>query len=434
MEDMFCKHIFTINANNPHDIELHELRDAILNIFKTTDSWGQLMPSRWLLFEDKLMTKKREGVRIMNLDELEQLNKSSSLPLTSSAELFLFLKVHHDIGTFIHVEDMGIVILDAQWLADSIGVIIRAKRFGGKQHRKEWDLLHEKSIVEKRFIDSIWRECEAEHFFEFKDQLIKLMEIFDLIVIPRQYNEYHQHVLPSYFVVPCMMHAAQVHYLQTYFTDASYINHPLMFKFEDNFLPPATYLRLLANCIRQYGYTENPNVTVFADAAIFRVYKQHHLCLEITKSSIIANVISLSENHSDVGVNQGVREFLDNTLKCITTAQRTTMKYEVVAAYDKDGKPRSSWLKWKDLINVSTKECEGHGSYSSIGEIGQILQQWIVSRVCVNKSKLYLYKFIYIVILFGLQCIVCSLYPAFRAKRERYNGVVRPFVHTTISE
>jgi len=388
MEEFFYEHILCVNANNPNDKELHDLRYIVLDFSKKADHWGQRMPSRWLLLEDKLTRKKAEGIRVMTLDELESLNQSSSPKLESRDELFLFLAVHHEIGTLIHFPDEGLqnlVILDAQWLVDSLKTIISAKRFRDHRYRRQWDRLHKEGIVEKEFIYSVWKDYEKDRFLEFNEQLILLMNTMDLISSPRQYNRDGKHVASPYFVVPCMLQTAPTDLLQKYWSSATHSNFPLKFEFEYSFLPSATVYRLLSTCILQYGDSDESKPTVYCDAAVFRVYKSRYLTLDITAAYIIANVISFEEDRPDAGVSQGVREFLDDTLKCITVAQKTTSKYEISVACVKDGKTSSSWPKWNDIIKGKTVLCKSHGKEPPhIVKTEEIKKQWLVMKVGEN--------------------------------------------------
>jgi len=211
MEDLFSDNIFCINANDPEDEDLQRIRDIIFHFSQTYDHWGKLMPSRWLLLEDKLMVLKKKGYRVMRLKEVETLNMDSAPALQSTDEILLFLKIHHDIGTVMHYADEGvsdIVILDAQWLVDSLKLVITARRFRNKTNRKDWDVLHEKGILNKKFMFSVWEEHKEKRFFELRDQLIVLMESLDLISSPKLYDVKGQQTEASYFVVLCMLSTA----------------------------------------------------------------------------------------------------------------------------------------------------------------------------------------------------------------------------------
>jgi len=276
----------------------------------------------------------------------------------------------------------NIVILDPQWLVDSFKTIVSAKQFRDHRHQKEWDILHKDGIVDKMFIYNIWKEMEKERFFELREDLILLMNTMDLISSPRQYNEDGQHILSPYFVVPCMLQTAPADFLKNYRRIANQTNHPLMFQFEYNFLPSATMYRLLSTCIMQYGDSEESKAIVFCDAAVFRVYKQHYLTLETTDCTIIANVITSGNHKPDVGVCQAIREFLEDTLKCTTAAQRTTTKYSMLVACGKTETNVITWLKWNDLVGKSTIVCKHQESnLTHIVTTGEILQEWMVMTV-----------------------------------------------------
>jgi len=382
MVDMFHEEIFCVDCNSPDDKELDKLRDTILKKSKGQIQWGQLMPSRWLLLEDKLMIERRNGNRVMTMKEIIDLNEKSPFALDPDEELLLFLKIHHEIGTLMYFADEGmkdIVILETQWLADSLKTIITAERFRDQRYRKEWKVLHTKGIVDKKFIESVWKDFKSEKFFEFKDHLIQLMTRVDLLSSPRRYNENGSHDNSPYFIVPCMLHSSRDDFLQQYHENATHSNQPLAFEFEYSFLPMSTAYRLLAICIMEYGESDKSEINIYCDAAVFEVYPQHYLTLEFTSSSVIANILTFGKKYADVGVSQGVREFLDDTLKCITTSQKISINYSLSVGCGKTNAETQKWLLWDELLEKREIICKHNPPH--VVNTDMLLQQWLVIKV-----------------------------------------------------
>jgi len=382
MVNMFFKKIFCVNCNSPEDKELSKLRETILKYSKGQIHWGQPMPSKCLLLEDKLMKERKNRNRVMTLKEDVDLNMKSPFALDQHEELPLFLKIHHDIGTLMYFADEGLndlVILEAQWLADSLKTIITAQRFRDQRYRKEWDILHKKGIVYKEFIESVWRDFKSERFYEFKDHLIQLMTRMDLLSRPRQYNDKGNHIIAPYFIVPCMLKSAPDGFLQQYHENATHSNQPLGFEFEYSFLPMSTAYRLLATCIVEYGESDQSKINIYCDAAVFKVYPQHYLTLEFTSSSVIANILTFEKLYADVGVCQGVREFIDDTLKCITTSQKTSINYSLSVGCDKNNAETQKWLPWDELQEKPAMICEHNPPH--VVKTDMILKQWLKLKV-----------------------------------------------------
>jgi len=384
MTEMFFKKIFCIDCTNAEDVELQDLRRVIVELSEYDDDfWGQLMPSRYLLLEDKMTKAKSDGNRVMTLSEIESLNQMSELPIESKEELFVFLKMHHGIGTLMHFADEGLqnmIILDVQWLIDSLTLIITADCFRDPKYTKEWEMLTKKGIVYKEFMEEVWKGNTKERFYEFKDQLILLMIKTDLIASPRQYDEKRQHTKSPYFVIPCMLQRAPSD-LQIYTDEQTYTCPTLLFQFENEFLPTATVYRLLAICIMEYGGFESSTTTVFSDSAVFTVFVDHMLFLEFTDVSIKAIVYNTYGESPKVEICQGIREFLEDTLTHIITAQRTTTKFDTKVAWNHECNGLCQ-LKWCDLVGKLEIQCADITHIPRhVVRTEEVLRYWQVTRV-----------------------------------------------------
>jgi len=364
MTDVFESDIICINCKSPDKKDLYQLRNKIFETSKQDIDWGKQRATRWLLLESKLMKNKR--CRVLYFEEVKKLNDTSKdLALESEKELRLFLRFHHTIGTLMYFAEEGIddiVILDPQWLVDSFKAIITAKQFrDNKDAVDSHKLLHEEGILKEYLMDYLWRKKKSQdRFLEFKDQLTLLMEKLDLISRPMSYNE-GTHINPDYYIVPCMLSTVNDEDLSEYKKLDESEKNFLVFEFQNKFLPSATVHRLLATCIERFGEKvkgkNKKTKDVYCDAAVFEVYDGHYLLLEIKHPRIIAYVNTIEGVVRDIGVCQGIREFLGNTLECITGSQRSEVKYELKVPC---GKTDYGLLKWKDIQRPEDPICTDH--------------------------------------------------------------------------
>jgi len=363
MNDMFVKDMFCIDCNNANDIELSRLRSITLSTsIKVEVDWNSPMPSSWLFLEYKMMQKRSKGTRVMTFQEIKSLNGDNTLSLKSDKEITLFLKVHHEIGNFMHYADEGLkelIILDAQWLIDSFKSIITSSAFRkASQFKKGWDMLHACGILYTDFIENVWKNDTVNRFYEFQDKLILLLERLDLISSPRCYDDLGGHVIVPYFVVPCMLSTMQSHFVSIHRNKALAWTFPLAFEFIHHFLPSATVHRLFATCILRYPHIEGE---VYCDAEIFKVDEQHNMILQFTVQRIIVEVVNISRTTTDSEICQGVREFLLDTLKSIVFAQRKLLTFETKLSCSKY--EPYAWLNWPRRIvgnYFARLACEGN--------------------------------------------------------------------------
>jgi len=393
MSNMFYEKVFCINCNDEHDAELDELRKIVLELTGKGISWGNEMPSRWLLLEDTLIEKKSEKIRIMTLDGVMRLNKNIKWPLPSKKEIFVFLKHLHDIGTIMHYTDDGLqelVILDPQWLIDSLKCIITAECFYIEGYEREMKKLKSTGILNKDLMESIWKKNTDERFYEFRNELVLLMQKLDLISIPKVYDERGNETNSPIYLVPCMLNSATKTFLSTFRKDASSIHIPLVFSFHDDFLPPAMVYRLLAACNVQYGLSaDSKTTTIFCDAAVFKVSDDHFLLLEYKGSSLIADVLSYGRENADVGICQGVREFLDDALRFIIAPHKSIMKYTLNVACRR-GVDGYGLMEWKKLRENPSLLCENHEQQPPHKAESEVLNHWLVITVRFHINYLFI--------------------------------------------
>jgi len=368
MNDMFFDKIFCINCNDPLDKDLQDLRFIVLQLTTKDKRWGKNRPSRWLLLEDKIMEKKAAGERIMKLDDVLRLNETSAYPLPKQSEIITFLKQLHELGTIMHYKDDGLrnlVILDPQWLIDSLKIIITAECFWLRDYKNELKKLKDTGIIPRHVIEQIWEKKGTERFYEFREQLMVLMSKLDLISNPKMYDDTGKQITSPDVVVPCMLSSAPNGFLQEYRKETKSKNIPLVFSFHDDFLPSAIVYRLLAACNMHYEMkAESETITIFCDAAVFKMRDNHFLILEYRGCNIIADVLSFGKGITDVGICQGVREFLDNTLKCIIAPHKTFMKYTLHVSCGKGVEfGEYALVKWDSILEHKQDEqeqCHGH--------------------------------------------------------------------------
>jgi len=84
------------------DVSFQNIKNAILEAAQYQSEWERKLPARWITFERALMLKKGEGVKVMTLKEIQELNRISKTPVPEN-ELPAFLKYYTYIHTYINI-------------------------------------------------------------------------------------------------------------------------------------------------------------------------------------------------------------------------------------------------------------------------------------------------------------------------------------------
>ncbi|KAK3598070.1 hypothetical protein CHS0354_039250 [Potamilus streckersoni] len=84
------------------DSKLEDLKRKIVEVASQQPYWGEVIPARWLLLEQKLMRRKDVGVKGISHEEVEKINKEGTVQIEKSEEMDLFLRYLHETGTIIY--------------------------------------------------------------------------------------------------------------------------------------------------------------------------------------------------------------------------------------------------------------------------------------------------------------------------------------------
>ncbi|KAL3889374.1 hypothetical protein ACJMK2_001718, partial [Sinanodonta woodiana] len=88
--------------NTQCDPKLDDLKRRIFELASEQPYWGEEKPARWIALEQKIMTLKVSGVKVVPLSLIEEINRSASVRIKDREELELFLSFQHDIGTILY--------------------------------------------------------------------------------------------------------------------------------------------------------------------------------------------------------------------------------------------------------------------------------------------------------------------------------------------
>ncbi|KAK3602669.1 hypothetical protein CHS0354_024991 [Potamilus streckersoni] len=116
--------------NTVVDKRLEDLKKKIVEVASQQPYWGEDIPARWIILEQELMNQKAAGVKMISLEEVENLNKKGTIQIKTSEEMDLFLRYLHEKGIIIYFSVKELrdnILLDPIWLSDALKSLINAQ-------------------------------------------------------------------------------------------------------------------------------------------------------------------------------------------------------------------------------------------------------------------------------------------------------------------
>ncbi|XP_066264218.1 probable serine/threonine-protein kinase pats1 [Branchiostoma lanceolatum] len=323
---------------DPEDPELSDLRDCILKIAQQQNHMGRRIPISWLELKSKLMEMEKQGRKYCSLQDVMAATDSSRVPegFTPEENAVIILRFFHLCGDILFFNTPALrkfVVLDPQWFIDVEKTIITIPQFRDPAVKGEWERLESTGVLEDSLIENVWRNRQEElkcDLIAHKDELLKMMEQFDLVLrCSTESEDKAGGVTPSsesttYFVPSLLTTVKDREILYPSGTECS---KPIYVVFDDKFFPVGVYHRLVIASMRRYNkrkplayarcakfITSNPRQTFVITK------KDHYLKVELLSSE--------KEESARFSHGPGVRKGLDEDLREIINKWIPGIRYK----------------------------------------------------------------------------------------------------------
>ncbi|XP_060589621.1 probable serine/threonine-protein kinase roco6 [Ruditapes philippinarum] len=170
---------FAVENTDPNDPGITELKTALFEI-GSEKAKGSKVPAKWIQLEEALKGNK-ENRKILKYEDVQNIDKSTDLPINDEEQLQLFLKYHHAKGTIVYFDEEKLrefVVIDPQLLVDAFKCIITSKRFckWKSDIHELWEKLMETAVLDKYLLNTIWEHDDKNRFIEHKDILLAFLQ------------------------------------------------------------------------------------------------------------------------------------------------------------------------------------------------------------------------------------------------------------------
>ncbi|XP_052813150.1 uncharacterized protein LOC128240533 [Mya arenaria] len=363
------------------DKEIDRLKEAIVEVAKRQMHWNQEIPGKWLPLE-RALSKLGGEKRIISLDEVNSLDGEMDVRIKDSEEIVLFLRFHHAVGSLIYFDDeelAGYVVLDPQWIIDAFKSLITAQQFCKlrPQLRTLWKNLQEKACLHDKLIDEIWREDREGHFMEHRDILLSYMEKLDIIARPKvKLEDGQKQEIDFYFVPSLLRMKGQKDVSDLDKGKISERTPNLCFAFQEGFIPPMVFQRMLGACLSRYTiFRKVDEDQIFCDLGVFYLDSQHCFIFWLEDDVMKVRVVNLVENKVKSSLCDKLRRFLTNQLDRELCRYQNNTSFSVCIECLMPKKGSGSLINCKELLRDEKLPCCAH-SQPHIVQSKIILQSW----------------------------------------------------------
>ena len=164
--------------------EITRLRQEVLAAAKELPQMKEVVPIKWLKYENALQNAKKECHKWMPLEGAKQI-ASEVCKIDDDQEFLTLLNFLHDQRILIHFDDTpvlnNLVVLDPQWLIDVLKKVITIKPYDHKERevKELWHKLETTGILMETLLEHVWGPLL--HQQETFQGLIAIMEKFSLL-------------------------------------------------------------------------------------------------------------------------------------------------------------------------------------------------------------------------------------------------------------
>lgn len=289
-------------------------------------------------------------------------------------------RYQHAVGSLMYFDDLqASIVLDPQWIIDAFKSLITAKKFCSvrSELRPLWQLLQDSAILKDELIQEIWKDEKGGCFHKDCDVLLSYMEKLDIIARPKIKHENGSSLVTDYYLVPSLLRQKGIK-TPNIEPGREYRQRTpvLCFVFQEGFIPPMVFQRMLGACLASYSVLSMGNeVQIFRDLGIFRLDSKHWFIFWLQQNIMKVKVINLVESKVEPPLCDKLRRFLNTQLDRELCRYQQNTSFSVCVECLTPNRVSSHLLNCKELLKAEKLPClcqtEPHTVQASI-----ILQSW----------------------------------------------------------
>ncbi|XP_076086166.1 uncharacterized protein LOC143056873 [Mytilus galloprovincialis] len=246
------------------------------------------MPTVCVPLDIQLMQRAEEGMKIMSIKEIEEINSANGVMVLTQSQLTTFLKIQHALGKYIYFNEGPLnkyAVIDPTYLVEVLRSVVTEEEFWPKTEdiRNIYVILRDKGILTKADLLKLWEQEEYRSLEGYKDYMIKMLIHLDILIEPRSsfLSEIQVPENEIFYLVPCMI--KQPAKRPNIKVDSSIY---LAYAFNEEVIPPAFMYRFLGSLMSMWKIK-----SMFTDSAIVAVDKCHELLVYADRKRLVLELL-----------------------------------------------------------------------------------------------------------------------------------------------
>ncbi|XP_053390938.1 uncharacterized protein LOC128553784 [Mercenaria mercenaria] len=287
---------FAIDNTDSKDASITALRETICTLGNEEKNMLEI-PTKWIQLEKSL--KERKHIEILSLEWVMAIDRENDYPLGDLEQVKLFLKYHHEKGTFIYFDEEPIseyVVLDPQYLIDAFKKLITSERFAttDPEIRPAWKMLFTDARLEKCLVDRQWGQDGL--FLEYQEILLAFLTKHLIVSEATIFNEITETSTGlGWYVVPSLLrNYPEKHDMQDFLLGKEQTHIRLIISFKYSHIVQTIYHRFIAALIAKWSIVKTSRKTlIFTNLCVVRLDRNHAGIAEMKLSGIELTVVNL---------------------------------------------------------------------------------------------------------------------------------------------
>lgn len=296
------------------------------------------------------------------------------------------------MGSLIYYEDdelSGSIVLDPQWIIDAFKSLITAKKFA-KLHstlRPLWTELQEKAMLKDELINRIWEAENDGAFMNDRDVLLSHMEKLDIIARPKITPEDGSIVTVDFYFVPSLLRRQGNNKIIKPVPGSKSCTPNLCFVFDEGFLPPMIFQRMLGACLSRYAlFSPGGEVQMFCDVGMFKLDSCHCFVYRIEDNIMKLLVTNMVNETVKAALCDKLRRFLSLQLERELCRYQQNTPFSVCIECEMPDRTTNELLNCKELLKLEKMPCYAHKE-SHVVNADIILQSWYPDYVDLPQGQ-----------------------------------------------
>lgn len=236
--------------------------------------------------------------------------------------------------------------------------------------------MQEKAMLKDELIDGIWQVVNDGAFMKDRAILLTYMEKLDIIARPKIVPEDGSVVNIDFYFVPSLLKQKGNKCLVLPTQIANTYTPTLCFVFDEGFVPPFVFQRMLGACLSRYAlFSPGKEAHLYCDLGIFKLDSCHCFVFRIEENVMKMHVLNMVNEPVKSVLCDRLRRFITLQLEMELCRYQQSTPFSVCIECEEPDRTTNEVIDCKELLKQEKMPCYAHKK-SHVVSADVILQSW----------------------------------------------------------